>query len=126
MICGGTMDTDNKNLNPDPTITKAILERCYELCPELTHHKGVDAFDIVSINVGFRPGRKGGIRIEKEVRGKEKRESYKLVVHCVYCVRDKVSAATGEAVTVIHNYGHSSHGKYTGKQRKAHGKLTNP
>jgi D-amino-acid oxidase len=44
------------------------LERVYRLYPEITHGKGASAFDIVSINVGFRPGRAGGIRLEKEIR----------------------------------------------------------
>jgi hypothetical protein len=40
------------------------LERAAQLCPE------VKGCEIVSINVGFRPGRNGGIRIEKETRRK--------------------------------------------------------
>lgn len=38
------------------------------MCPDITHGKGPDAFDIVSYNVGFRPARRGGIRIEKEIK----------------------------------------------------------
>ncbi|KAI9276930.1 hypothetical protein BDA99DRAFT_494448 [Phascolomyces articulosus] len=89
VICGGTMDTVNKNLNAEPALTKQLLEGAYSICPELTHGQGVDKFKVVSVNVGFRPGRKGGIRLEKEVR---------------------VSAALGKKVTIVHNYGHSSHG----------------
>ncbi|KAI9317392.1 hypothetical protein BX666DRAFT_2120963 [Dichotomocladium elegans] len=89
VICGGTLDAVNKDLNPDPAIAESILERCYALCPELTFNKGVKAFKIISHNVGFRPARKGGIRLEKETR---------------------VNAATGKRFTVVHNYGHSSYG----------------
>jgi D-amino-acid oxidase len=64
------VDKENRQTAPDEAITKDILERVYKLYPEITHGKGPDAFDIVSINVGFRPGRAGGIRIEKEVRRK--------------------------------------------------------
>lgn len=71
VICGGTMDPNNHDLNADPAITKDILRRCYELHPEITHNRGPDAFDIVSVNVGFRPSRTGGIRLEKEARGKK-------------------------------------------------------
>lgn len=78
----------NKNTAPDDAITKDILERVYKLCPQITHGKGVDAFDIISVNVGFRPGRAGGIRIEKETKRR----------------------SNGQKVTVCHNYGHSSHG----------------
>lgn len=70
VICGGTMDTENFDLNPDPVISERILRNCYKLAPEINHHKGVEAFKILSYNVGFRPGRKGGIRLEKELRGK--------------------------------------------------------
>ena len=89
VICGGTMDTVNKNLNAEPELTKQLLENAYKNCPDLTHGQGVDKFKIVSINVGFRPGRKEGIRLEKEVRA---------------------SAVSGKKVTIVHNYGHSSHG----------------
>lgn len=68
VICGGTVDRVNRSTVPDDAVTQDVLERCYRLCPELTHHKGVSAFDIISVNVGFRPGRKDNIRLEKETR----------------------------------------------------------
>lgn len=71
VICGGTVDRVNRQTSPDDEITKSILERVYNLYPEITHGKGVDAFDIVAVNVGFRPGRAGGIRLEKEIRRKD-------------------------------------------------------
>ena len=58
----------NKSTVADSNITRDILKRVYELNPELTHGKGPDAFNIVSENVGFRPGREGSVRIEKEIR----------------------------------------------------------
>ncbi|RCH88479.1 hypothetical protein CU097_010495 [Rhizopus azygosporus] len=88
VICGGTVDPDNKATAPDEAITKDILKRVYEMCPDITHGKGPDAFDIVSYNVGFRPARRGGIRIEKEIKHR----------------------SNGQKVTVCHNYGHGSHG----------------
>ncbi|KAI7884234.1 FAD dependent oxidoreductase [Lichtheimia hyalospora FSU 10163] len=89
VICGGTYDKANKDLNPDPVITKGILERCYDLCPDVAYNKGVEGYKIISHNVGFRPGRHGGIRLERETR---------------------VDAVRGKKYTVVHNYGHSSHG----------------
>ncbi|KAL0077488.1 hypothetical protein J3Q64DRAFT_1767933 [Phycomyces blakesleeanus] len=88
VICGGTMDLVNKDPKPDAELTKTILKNCCNLYPDITHGKGPEAFDIVSVNVGFRPGRKGGIRIEKESR----------------------YLPNGKKYTVCHNYGHSSHG----------------
>ncbi|KAI9342115.1 FAD dependent oxidoreductase [Pilaira anomala] len=88
VICGGTVDRVNRQTEPDDAITKDILESVYKLYPEITHNKGVEAFDIISVNVGFRPGRTGGIRLEKETRRR----------------------SNGQKVTLCHNYGHSSHG----------------
>jgi D-amino-acid oxidase len=70
VICGGTVDRENRNTAPDDAITKDILERVYNLYPEITHGKGTSHFEILSVNVGFRPGRKDGIRLEKEIRRK--------------------------------------------------------
>ncbi|KAI8881353.1 nucleotide-binding domain-containing protein [Backusella circina FSU 941] len=99
VICGGTVDRENRQTSPDPAITKDILERCYNLCPEITHGKGPEAFEIVRYNVGFRPGRKDGIRLEKEHRRR----------------------SNGQKVIVVHNYGHSSHGYQSswGSSKKA-------
>lgn len=88
VICGGTVDRVNRATAPDDAVTKDILERVYKLYPEITHNKGVEAFDIVSVNVGFRPARENGIRLEKETRRR----------------------SNGQKVTVCHNYGHGSHG----------------
>ncbi|KAI8342349.1 hypothetical protein BC941DRAFT_412515 [Chlamydoabsidia padenii] len=88
VVLGGTMDRGNNNTEPEPELTKKILSNCYNLHPYLTHYKGPEAFDVVSVNVGFRPGREGGIRLEKETKYR----------------------TNGDAVIVCHNYGHSSHG----------------
>lgn len=80
VICGGTLDNKNRNSEPDHNVTKDILRRVYELCPELTHHKGPGAFNIVSENVGFRPTRINGPRIEKEKRG----QSCKYILRSVH------------------------------------------
>ncbi|KAI7899611.1 uncharacterized protein BX663DRAFT_520711 [Cokeromyces recurvatus] len=88
VICGGTVDRVKKETEPDEAITKDILQRCYNLYSGITHGKGPEDFDIISINVGFRPGRKNGIRIEKEIKQR----------------------SNGQKVTVCHNYGHGSHG----------------
>ncbi|KAG0167211.1 hypothetical protein DFQ30_006275 [Apophysomyces sp. BC1015] len=88
VICGGTLDAENRSTVPDDELTKEILKRCYELYPDITHGKGPDAFDIVAVNVGFRPGRQQGIRIEKEI----------------------IRRPNNKKVVVCHNYGHGSHG----------------
>lgn len=57
----------------DPAVdlitARAILEQCDSLYPELTQGRGIESLKILRHNVGFRPSRKGGIRIETEVIG---------------------------------------------------------
>ncbi|CAO3701976.1 unnamed protein product [Rhizopus stolonifer] len=88
VICGGTVDLDNKSTAPNKEIAQDIMNRVYELCPDITHGKGPNTFSIIAHNVGFRPARKDGIRLEKETK-----------------VR-----SNGQKVLVCHNYGHGSYG----------------
>ena len=65
-ILGGTKESGNWSEEIDPETTKSILERNTYLAPELlTASDG--GFEIISIQCGLRPGRKGGPRIEKEI-----------------------------------------------------------
>jgi D-amino-acid oxidase len=50
----------------DPTLADRIALKCVALAPELTAGKGIEALDIVSHNVGLRPSRDGGPRLERE------------------------------------------------------------
>lgn len=75
---------------PDPKVAESIIERCIKLCPELTFGKGAESLEIKSHNVGLRPSRIGGIRVEVEMRKNPKDKN----------------------VIVCHNYGHRSYGKY--------------
>ncbi|KAA8908863.1 FAD dependent oxidoreductase [Sphaerosporella brunnea] len=62
-ILGVSKDKDDWSNNIDQNLTKMILERCKRLAPELL----VDGkFDVVRPQIGRRPARKGGIRIEIE------------------------------------------------------------
>ncbi|KAK7516762.1 uncharacterized protein IWZ02DRAFT_455067 [Phyllosticta citriasiana] len=63
-ILGGTKQVGNWSQEPDDATTKWILESCKELAPELLNEKG--EFEVLSVNVGFRPGRTGGPRLEVE------------------------------------------------------------
>ncbi len=63
-----------------------IMKRALALCPELT--AGCDAkdeagLDVIRHNVGLRPGREGGTRLEREVIGE---------------------------LRVVHSYGHGGYG----------------
>lgn len=64
-IIGGTKQKGNWNMNPDPLTTEKMLENAKHWAPELLNSKG--EIDVVSSQVGLRPGREGGARVELEV-----------------------------------------------------------
>lgn len=66
-ILGGTKEVGNWSADPDPKTTDDILRRTREWAPELLNEKG--EFDILSVQVGLRPARKGGVRVEVERLG---------------------------------------------------------
>ena len=59
------------------------MKRAVQLCPALTGGKGFEHLDVVRHNVGLRPLREGGARLEKE---------------------------NIDGVWTIHNYGHGGYG----------------
>lgn len=81
-ILGGTFEEDNWNMEVDPRTTEEITKRCLEICPELKIDG--EPLQIVCSNVGLRPTRHGGIRLEAE--------------------------KVGNSVLLIHNYGHGGYG----------------
>lgn len=66
-ILGGTKQVGNWNTTPDPETTEKILENAKAWAPELLNENG--EFDVVSVQVGLRPGRTGGARVELERMG---------------------------------------------------------
>ncbi|KAF2109659.1 hypothetical protein BDV96DRAFT_502229 [Lophiotrema nucula] len=63
-ILGGTKDVGNWSQDPDPEVTWEILRRAKQWAPELLNAQG--EFDVRSVQVGLRPSRKGGVRVEVE------------------------------------------------------------
>lgn len=63
-ILGGTKQIGDWNAEPDPQTTEEILRRAKEWAPELLNKNG--EFEVLSAQVGLRPGRKGGARVEIE------------------------------------------------------------
>lgn len=53
-----------RNAEIDKDLTKSMLDNCKELVPELLDEKG--SFKVISQQVGLRPSRTGGVRIEAE------------------------------------------------------------
>lgn len=73
-IVGGTKQMGDWGTDIRPTETKAILENAARCWPGFVSK--VEDFEIMSINVGRRPFREGGLRIEREQVGQDK-----VVVH---------------------------------------------
>ncbi|KAI9726610.1 MAG: hypothetical protein M1828_000977 [Chrysothrix sp. TS-e1954] len=65
-ILGGCKEVGNWDGEEDTSMTEKILERARTLVPELLNEKG--EFEVLSVQVGLRPGREGGARVEREVR----------------------------------------------------------
>lgn len=72
VILGGTFDVRNTSLlRPDPAVTERILKNAIDLAPALLPEgvdpKAPDAWtkvDVVAENIGVRPAREGGARVE--------------------------------------------------------------
>ncbi|KAI7906871.1 uncharacterized protein BX663DRAFT_494047 [Cokeromyces recurvatus] len=100
VILGGTANEHDFNPFPDDTVTKSILEKTVNLCPELRtdHHQPLD---IVRYAVGLRPTRLGGPRIENEILfSRDKRRSVQ-VTHAYGHGGFGVQASWGSAEYVI-------------------------
>lgn len=66
-ILGGTKQKGDWNAEPDPETARKILENAKEWAPELLNERG--EFEVLSSQVGLRPGREGGARVELETVG---------------------------------------------------------
>ncbi|KAJ1642096.1 D-amino acid oxidase [Coemansia asiatica] len=102
VILGGVFEEGNTNAHQDMQTTDEILYQCLAMCPQLisgysstgkSFNNAVSKDDveelrkrIIAINVGFRPSRKGGPRLEVQRMGK---------------------------IVIVHNYGHSGYGYQT-------------
>jgi len=87
-VLGGTKQADNWTAEPDQETTKEILNSAKEWAPELLNENG--EFEVLSVQVGLRPGRKDGARVAVE----EMRQPGEL----------------GQAFVVCHAYGHAGAG----------------
>ncbi|KAF6744877.1 D-amino-acid oxidase [Ephemerocybe angulata] len=101
VILGGTLEPDDWNATPRAETTRSILERALKLSPELVpphlRSAGADAAPtvedilpfVVEEGCGFRPGRKGGLRLEAG--------NVKVPL-------------TDKTIPVVYNYGHAGSG----------------
>ncbi|KAI9801084.1 MAG: hypothetical protein M1833_002952 [Piccolia ochrophora] len=87
-VLGGSKEVGSWNQEAEDDLTATILERGKLLAPELVRDDG--EIEVLATQVGFRPGREGGPRVEIEEL--------------------KKNGAKGETLTVLHCYGHSGAG----------------
>ncbi|KAB8648463.1 hypothetical protein FH972_026121 [Carpinus fangiana] len=64
-VLGGCKERGRWESEPEEETSRKILERCKLLCPELATNNG--EFDVVTTQVGLRPIRFDGARVEDEV-----------------------------------------------------------
>ena len=69
----------NRSLHADESVTQTILRRCKALAPELLNDEG--EFEVLSVQVGLRPTRIGGARVEVEEYSDEEETVHKFVCH---------------------------------------------
>ncbi|OSX67120.1 hypothetical protein POSPLADRAFT_1175870 [Postia placenta MAD-698-R-SB12] len=92
VLLGGTFQEDNWDVSLDMATARGILERCTALMPQLASKET----RILSHNVGLRPARRGGARLE--VEWVDLSEQYSPAL-------SPTSASIGRRVKVVHAYG---------------------
>ena len=85
-ILGGCYQVGNWDSQIDANLSIRIMRRAIEVCPALTGGKGIDHLSVIRQNVGLRPCRQDGVRLEKEKIGGD------------------------DGVWCVHNYGHGGWG----------------
>ena len=68
VILGGTFLPNVYSTLPDMKTAERILKNAYKLCPALSNGQGWEKIEVLKHNVGLRPCREGGARIELEER----------------------------------------------------------
>ncbi|RSL78122.1 hypothetical protein CEP51_008473 [Fusarium floridanum] len=68
-ILGGIKQVNNTDPTVDVDLRNDILRRVYENAPQVFKGEEIENVEIIRDNVGIRPARTGGVRVEKEVSG---------------------------------------------------------
>ncbi|KAJ5579710.1 uncharacterized protein N7459_005695 [Penicillium hispanicum] len=71
-VLGGIKQYGNASTELDDSITEDILRRVHENLPHQFSGPNLTDFDVIRHNVGVRPDRPTGVRVEKEVKDGEK------------------------------------------------------
>jgi glycine/D-amino acid oxidase-like deaminating enzyme len=78
IIIGGSKNLKSYKDTPDELETNDLILNASKHFPELFDLK-TGKLDIIRVNVGFRPARRGGVRLEREVVNNGKKT---IIVHC--------------------------------------------
>mgnify|MGYP004717905065 FL=1 len=68
-IIGGLMSEDVTRVDEDKGLTQRIIQRAIKYMPELVDpkfHGNPEYLDIIKVNVGLRPAREGGVRVDND------------------------------------------------------------
>ena len=104
-ILGGTKEENVWDSEPDVKVTEEILRRNAWQVPELlTGPNG--GFEVLSVQCGLRPGRRGGVRVEEEVL-KGEGERVVRVVHSYWHAGAGYQNSVGSARKVVRLVGES-------------------
>ncbi|GAA5831055.1 hypothetical protein JCM11251_005128 [Rhodosporidiobolus azoricus] len=66
VICGGVYGVGSWDLSVDPELSQRILRDCFALDPSISQDGTFEGIEVLRHNVGLRPSRKGGPRLEAE------------------------------------------------------------
>ncbi|GAA5982585.1 hypothetical protein JCM11641_002591 [Rhodosporidiobolus odoratus] len=96
VICGGSYGIGDWDLSVNPALSERILQQCFKLDPSISQDGTLAGIEVLRHNVGLRPSRRGGPRLEAE----------RLSLPVASTLAPSASKAVERrGVSVIHAYG---------------------
>lgn len=65
-ILGGCYDIKSWDLSVNPDLFERILKHCFRIDPNISHDGTLEGIEVIRHNVGLRPAREGGPRVETQ------------------------------------------------------------
>ncbi|KAF7857259.1 hypothetical protein EAF04_009500 [Stromatinia cepivora] len=109
-VVGGCKQAYNWDSTPDPQLTERILQRLKDVGWADDFMKENGEIEVLDTYVGFRPGRRGGARVDVEVEDEDGEGDGEEEGEEMMRKGKGGKAKKIEGVYVIHNYGHASGG----------------
>jgi len=110
VILGGTFVKNEWNTSPDLAVSERILRDCFKLNPDLAgpqrpgKERSWRDIEVVSHNVGLRPAREAGVRVELEERSSRSPGKDHPLIPGPKTGRTSATRTRGK-VAVVHAYG---------------------